>query len=235
MTEHAVPSVLVFDVNETLLDLTTLEPVFERVFGDRMVMREWFAQLILYSETLTLAGLYTPFGELAAGALRMVGETSGVVVTAADVDDLKKHNTTMPALPDVVPALEQLRASGFRLVTLTNSAPGSGPTPLDRAGIDGYFEQSFSVDQVERFKPAPETYRLVAEGLGVRTADLCMVACHLWDTIGAQAAGCKGAFIRRAGNALFPAQGVPVPDLIANSMTELADEVIARWGAKSAR
>jgi 2-haloacid dehalogenase len=51
------PSIIVFDVNETLLDITTLEPLFERVFGDRAVLREWFAQLILYSQTLTLSGL----------------------------------------------------------------------------------------------------------------------------------------------------------------------------------
>jgi 2-haloacid dehalogenase len=47
---------LVFDVNETLLDLETLTPHFARIFGDGGVMREWFAQLILYSEALTLAG-----------------------------------------------------------------------------------------------------------------------------------------------------------------------------------
>lgn len=31
--------ILVFDVNETLLDLETLEPLFQRLFGDRLAMR----------------------------------------------------------------------------------------------------------------------------------------------------------------------------------------------------
>ena len=44
---RARPSVIVFDVNETLIDLTTLEPLFVRLFGEAAVMREWFAQLIL--------------------------------------------------------------------------------------------------------------------------------------------------------------------------------------------
>jgi 2-haloacid dehalogenase len=74
MPQARAPSIIVFDVNETLLDLTTLEPVFERIFGDAAVMRDWFSELILYSEALTLSGLYTPFGELAGGTLRMVGE-----------------------------------------------------------------------------------------------------------------------------------------------------------------
>ena len=67
MAQAHSPSIIVFDVNETLLDLTTLEPLFERLFGKASMMREWFAQLILYSEALTLSGIYVPFGDLAAG------------------------------------------------------------------------------------------------------------------------------------------------------------------------
>lgn len=39
------------------LDLTSLEPHFERVFGDKGVLREWFNEAIQYAEALTLAGL----------------------------------------------------------------------------------------------------------------------------------------------------------------------------------
>jgi len=223
------PSVIVFDVNETLLDLTTLEPVFARIFGDGRVMREWFAQLILYSEALTLSGLYTPFGDLAGGTLRMMGRTAGVAITDDDVNDLKRHIGSMPALPDVAPALERLRAAGFRLVTLTNSAPGASPTPLDRAGLSQFFERSFSVDEVRKFKPAPETYRLVADTLGMAPADMCMVACHFWDTLGAQAAGWRGALIQRPGNAVLPVDGVPAPDILCRDMHVLADEILMRW------
>lgn len=232
MPETRTPSTLVFDVNETLLDLTTLEPVFARVFGDTSVMREWFAQLILYSEALTLSGLYTPFGELAGGALRMVGETRGVAIETSDVDDLKQCIGEMPALPDVAPALEKLRAAGFRLVTLTNTPPGASPTQLDRAGLAEFFEQSFSVHEVRRFKPAPETYRLVGRELGIEMRDICMVACHLWDTLGAQAAGCAAALVKRPGNAVMQAKGVPVPDVVADDMHALADQIIARWAER---
>jgi len=38
--------ICVFDVNETLLDLSVLDPEFERVFGNATVRREWFSQFI---------------------------------------------------------------------------------------------------------------------------------------------------------------------------------------------
>ena len=79
MPDQKPVSTIVFDVNETLLDITTLEPLFARVFGDASVLREWFAELILYSQTMTLSGHYAPFGALAGGVLRMVGANKEAV------------------------------------------------------------------------------------------------------------------------------------------------------------
>lgn len=233
MTLRKTPSILVFDVNETLLDLTSLEPFFARVFGEASVMREWFAQLVLYSQTLTLSGAYATFGDLTPGVLRMVGTTSGVAVTEDDVAELKKLIGSMPAHADAAPALARLRDAGFRLVTLTNSPPSPAPTPLQRAGLAQYFEAAYSVDSVKKFKPAPETYRLVAGELGVGLEDTCLVACHLWDTVGAQEAGGMGAFVLRPGNALLPTVGVAVPDLTVNDLGEIAEQLIAQRAATS--
>lgn len=224
-----LPSILVFDVNETLLDITTLEPLFERVFGDASVMREWFAQLILYSQTMTLSGLYTPFGALAVGTLRMVATTRSIEVGDGDINELKERMGAMPAHPDVVPAILRLRDAGFRLVTLTNSASGGLPSPLENAGLSRFFENSFSVEAVRKFKPAPETYRHVAQAMQVGVSDLCLVACHLWDTLGAQAAGCSGALVTRPHNALLPAADIPHPDITAANMNDLAHQIIHRW------
>ncbi|MBP2280241.1 2-haloacid dehalogenase [Psychrobacter sp. PL19] len=226
MSDDNFPSIIVFDVNETLLDINSLEPLFARVFGNRNVLREWFAQLILYSQTMTLSGLYSPFGELGVGALRMVATIHQVTITDSDIVELKQRMSSMPAHPDVVPALTRLRDAGFRLVTLTNSASSASPTPLDNAGLSHFFERTFNIETVGKFKPAPETYHLVAKELSVETADLCLVACHLWDTIGAQAAGCRGAFLTRPHNAILVAAGVPSPDLIASELTTLADKII---------
>jgi len=222
-------STIVFDVNETLLDITTLEPLFERLFGDPAVMREWFAQLILYSQTMTLSGIYTPFGKLAGGTLRMIGTIHGVAIADSDIAELAERIGTMPAHADAVPALTRLRDAGFQLVTLTNSASAAQPTPLERAGLAVYFEHAFSVESVGKFKPAPETYRHVADALKLETSELCLVACHLWDTIGAQAAGCRGALVTRPYNALLPAAEVPVPDLVAPDLSELAEQIVRRW------
>lgn len=41
-----MPEVLVFDVNETLLNLAALDPCFERACGDSSIRQQWFAQVL---------------------------------------------------------------------------------------------------------------------------------------------------------------------------------------------
>ncbi|MEN6669188.1 haloacid dehalogenase type II [Psychrobacter sp. B38] len=228
MSSDNTPNILVFDVNETLLDINTLAPLFERVFDKQTVLREWFAQLVLYSQTMTLSGLYTSFSELGVGALRMVAYIHQVTLSDSDIAELKARMSSMPAHPDAVPALTRLRKAGFRLVTLTNSPSSASPTPLEKAALSHFFEHHFSVETVSKFKPAPETYQMVADALTVDTSDLCLVACHLWDNIGAQAAGCYSAFLTRPHNAMLPATNVPKPNFMAADLIALADQIIGK-------
>jgi 2-haloacid dehalogenase len=225
----ATPSICVFDVNESLLDIEFLAPLFQRVFGDKQVLREWFAQLVLYSGAITLSGPYTTFFALGQGVLKMLGTIHRVSVQQSDVDELRTRMLTMPAHPDVVAGLKQLKDANFRLVTLTNSPPDPQSSPLQHAGIDGWFERSFSIDRVRRFKPAPQVYHMVAEELDVPTSAICMVAAHVWDTIGAQSVGCAAALIARPGNAPLPVPGLPQPQAVAADLPGVATQLIKLW------
>jgi 2-haloacid dehalogenase len=219
---------IVFDVNETLLDLDTLIPIFERIFGARLAMRIWFANLILYSEALTLAGAYAPFTEIGAAVLQMLADADRVAVTPSDKRELTAKFAAMPPYPEVPDALRRLRAAGFRLFTLTNNLVEVQAQQLEHGGIADVFEQRFSVDPVRRHKPAPEVYEYVQRELGAAASQLVMVACHTWDTLGAVAAGWDAALIRRPGNDLL-AVG-PQPTLVGEDLADVANQLIERFG-----
>jgi 2-haloacid dehalogenase len=222
----AAPAVLVFDVNETLIDIQAMAPFFERIFGDPRVMREWFAQLVTYSMTATLTGHYIDYFTLGQGLLPMLANIHGVEITDADVQSVKHGMLTMPAHPDVEAGLAALRNNGFRLVTLTNSPPNpAGPCPLEHAGLAHFFEQTFSVDSRRAFKPAPTVYRYVCEELAVAPEACMMVAAHVWDTVGAQSAGFSGALITRPGNAPLPIPDLPQPAVIAHDLRDFAQQL----------
>jgi 2-haloacid dehalogenase len=221
------PSVLVFDVNETLIDIESIAPLFGELFGDERVLREWFGQLVMYSMTATLAEHYVDFFTLGQGVLRMLADIYRVDITDDDVNRLQAQMRTMPAHPDAVEGLTALRDNGFRLVTLTNSPHRSeAQTPLENAGLAELFEQQFSVESCRAFKPSPSVYRYVCRELGVAPADCMMVAAHVWDTLGAQNVGFSSALITRPGNPPLPVDGLPQPNLVVSDLRELAEHLI---------
>jgi 2-haloacid dehalogenase len=225
--------IIVFDVNETLLDLAAIRPTFDRIFDDPAAMRLWFAGLITYSEALTLSGVYVPFTEIGASVLRMLAATRGIAITDSDTAELTRRFASMPPHPEVPGALRRLRDHGFRLFTLTDNTLAISGRQLEQAGLIELFERRFSVDEtVKRHKPAPEAYQSVAGELEVAPGDICLVACHVWDTIGAQSAGWQAALILREGNA--PLDVGPKPDYIGDDLDEITDQLIERYPAASA-
>jgi 2-haloacid dehalogenase len=216
-------SVHVFDVNETLLDLAALDPFFERTFGEPAARREWFAQMLGLALTATITGEYRPFGEHAIAALEMLGARRGVAVGDDERAAVREGMTSLPAHPDVRPALERLRSDGVRLATLTNSTLEVAEAQLAFAGIRDLFEASLSADSVRRLKPAPEPYRHAASELGVPIGEVLLVAAHAWDVAGAMAAGARAAFVARPG--MVPDPRGREPDLVVADLSELADRL----------
>jgi 2-haloacid dehalogenase len=220
--------VIVFDVNETLLDLETIRPVFARIFGDASVMRSWFAGLITYSQALTLSNVYVPFTDIGGAVLEMLARIANITPDEGDIRDLTDHFASMPVHPDVPDALRKLRQHGFRLFTLTDNTLDISGRQLQHTRIIDLFERRFSVDEsVKRHKPAQEAYAFVASELALEPQNLCLVASHVWDTIGALSAGWQAALILRAGNAPLPVG--PQPTYVGADLDDVADQLIAVW------
>jgi 2-haloacid dehalogenase len=220
--------IIVFDVNETLLNLETIRPTFDRIFTDPAAMRLWFAGLITHSEALTLAGVYVPFTDIGTAVLRMLAETRGIAISDADGAELTDRFASMPPHPEVPAALRRLRDHGFRLFTLTDNTLEISGRQLENAGVIDLFERRFSIDEtVRRHKPAPEAYHSVASELRIDPGDICLIACHVWDTLGAVATGWQAGLILREGNA--PLGVGPQPDYIGNDLDRIADQLIKRY------
>ena len=218
---------IVFDVNETLLDLETMDPIFARIFADKSAMRLWFANLIMYSAALTVAGCYVPFTDIGAAVMKMLADTRGIKIDEADKRELTEKFSTMPPYPEVPGALRKLRDAGFRLFTLTDNLLEVQTRQLTHGGIVDLFERRFSADGVKHHKPSRQAYAHVEKELGVEPSQLFLIACHTWDTLGAVAAGWGAALIKRSGNDLL-AVG-PQPQFVGNNLNDVADQMIRRY------
>lgn len=219
---------IVFDVNETLLDLKALDPHFERVFGSASVRTSWFATVLRNSLVSTITGLYDDFGKISGASLDMTAKQHNINLSDEDRTTIMSTIRSLPPHPDIVPGLEKLKSAGFQLFTLTNSPPLVVEAQLQNANLTDYFEKSFSVDAVKLFKPAAEVYKMTAKDLGVPTEQIRLVAAHDWDVVGAINAGCAAAFIARPGKVLNPL--LPKPDIVGNDLVDVAEKIIQAGG-----
>ena len=219
-------SAIVFDVNETLLDLKAMDSAFERHFGPGSFRKEWFNEVLKLAFVTTITGRYSNFGVIGKAALEILECRHEKPCTDAQRKDLLALLRQLPPHPDVPAGLETLRKEGFRLVALTNSTASIAEAQLAHAGIRQSFERVFSADTVQRLKPAREPYDLVARELAASRQSLLMVAAHSWDIAGAIAAGWNGAFVARPGQILDVL--TPKPAYVASDFVDLARQILAR-------
>lgn len=217
--------ILIFDVNETLLDLAILDPEFEKIFGSASIRKEWFGQFIQLAFVTIITDTYQPFGKIGSAAFDMIAEKYSVTVAESEKMALLGMIAQLPPHPEVAAALIKLKEHGFQMATLTNSTYEVAERQLQNAGINQYFDKILSVDSVKKLKPAKETYEMAAKEFGVETSDLCLVAAHAWDISGALNAGCSAAFVARDGMVLDPLS--PTPAIVGPTLTEIADWLIA--------
>ncbi len=169
---------VVFDAMGTLFDLA---PLRQRLGAE--ATDAWFER-ILHSATLTILGEFVPFTELAPTTLATTCAKLGVDVDQVDV------LAQLQRLPPAAGAREALERAD-RAFVLTNGGREGGEALLANAGLDGFVERVFGVDEVRAYKPDPRPYRLVLDTVG----DATLVAAHAWDIVGGVRAGMQGIWV----------------------------------------
>ena len=220
------PDALFFDSNETMLDLSAMAPAVAVAFGGRDdLMSLWFATMLQHSLVDTVTCNYHDFGTIGVACMQMVAKGHGVDLNKENAQAAISVMRTLPAHPDVPLALQKLKAAGFRLYPLTNSASAFMEAQLKHAGIAHYFDGRLSVDALNVYKPHPRTYHWAAHQVDVPIEDCMLIAAHGWDVAGARLAGMRAAFVERPGKMLYPL-GPPV-EISEPTLDAVADRLIA--------
>ncbi len=217
--EASPPTLVVFDVNETLSDMSPMASRFDEVGLPGHLAATWFAGLLRDGFALTITRANPSFAELAEDALR--GLLQGV---ASDADAATEHVMSgfarLPLHADVADGIRALQALGPRLVTLSNGSTAVAEGLLERNGLGDAFDTLMSVQDAPSWKPAAPAYHYALETCRVAAADAMLVAVHPWDIHGAHAAGLRTAWINRTGSR-YP-RTMHRAEIEATSLTELA-------------
>ncbi|MBA2559123.1 MAG: haloacid dehalogenase type II [Propionibacteriales bacterium] len=220
----ATTEVVVFDVNETLSDMSAVAARFVEVGAPEHLAALWFASLLRDGFAATAAGGQIGFSDLGRGTLRTV--LSGLDVNRSPhdaVEHVMDGFMTLAVHPDVVEGVRALRRSGLRLTTLSNGSVEVAERLLTAAGVRDAFDALLSVEDAGVWKPAKAAYEYGARVCQSDPSVMLLVAVHPWDIHGASNAGLRTAWINRSG-APYPAY-FAAPDHTVGSLPELAEQL----------
>jgi 2-haloacid dehalogenase len=215
---------VIFDVNETMLDLGALDPLFTRWFGDPTARKEWFAQTLHFAMTLAATREFRSFGEVGLAALAVLARRRGMSLPDDASAQLRGSVLRLPAHHDVGPALRILRDAGLVTAALSNNSLPVVEQQLHYAGLSPLFAEIMSVDEAGALKPAPEVYDFAVRRLDLSPSSIWMVAAHGWDIAGAKRAGLRGAFVARPGQSPDP---FAPPEIVADDLLSIARAILA--------
>ncbi|NRS90600.1 2-haloacid dehalogenase [Flavobacterium sp. 7E] len=227
MTIKKNKPVLVFDVNETLLDMTPLKKAINTLLNEEQGFRIWFGMLLHYSTVSNNIDEYHDFTTIAATTLKMAATSMDKKVTNEAIKETLSIIKSLQTYPDVIKGLQLLKENDFRLITLTNSPDSALKAQLQNSNLTHYFEQALSIDTIAKYKPAKETYLWAAKKMEVKPQEMLMIAAHGWDIAGASHAGLNTAFIAREGQSIYTLS--KEPDYVANDILAIAQQLVAAY------
>ena len=222
---HPAPALIIFDVIETLSDMSPLQQRFEEVGLDAHEATTWFATLLRDGFALTVTGAKPSLASPARGSLEvsLAGHVPEQTLEHA-VLHIIESLSGLGVHGDVVDGVTALAEQSRRLATLSNGGTAVAEALFAAAGICDHFDQLRTVEDAPRWKPDQEAYHYALRSCELdEPGEAMLVAVHPWDIEGARSAGLSTAWINRSGVRYPPYFGAP--DLQASSVLDLAQQL----------
>lgn len=197
---NVTPKAFVFDAYGTLFDVHAAIARHRAEAGPEAerFSEIWRTKQLEYTWTMTLAGRYVDFWTLTERALDYAFARFPSVNRALRSKLLDAYLKLDP-FPDASSALAELKSGGRRLAILSNGSPRMLAAAAKASGIGELLDAVFSVAAVHAYKPRPEVYGLVTDGLNLAAHEVAFVSSNRWDIMGAAAFGFRAIWVNRAG------------------------------------
>jgi 2-haloacid dehalogenase len=212
---------ILFDAYGTLFDVYSLGLLAEELFpghGTALAIL-WRDKQVDYSRLRTLCDRYVDFLTITGDALRHSCARLRLDLSEDKCQRLLGQYVRLTAYPEVLPALERLRAHGIPLAILSNGSPGMLESAISIAGMSGLFTHILSADKVHKFKTAPEVYQLGVDAFSCPAGHLVFVSSNGWDACCATWFGYRTFWVNRVGDPVEQLGILPTGE--ARSMNDL--------------
>ncbi len=216
---------IAFDIYDTVIDTAGITTELETMVGGLAptFVQLWRDKQLEYSFRRGLMQDYVQFPICTAQALDHTDELMSTGLSKQAKQQLLDTYKILPAYDDVITALETLKDKGVRIYALSNGTPQGVMNLLAHAGIEHFFLDIISVDEIKTYKPSPEIYTHFLERTGSKIEDCWLVSGNAFDVLGAYKFGFNTGWVKRNSRKIMDPWGY-TPDISVTSLTELSEQ-----------
>lgn len=219
------PEWLTFDCYGTLIQwdeglLAAVEAILARQSGPRIDAATLIHTYDRHEHALEAERPHKSFRTVAGEGLRRAMEELGLSYAPSDIETLTSSISRMPPFPEVVAALGELKAQGFRLCIVSNT--DDDIIAGNVAQLGGHVDRVITAQQAQAYKPTREIFAYAHAALGVTKDEVVHICAspHL-DHAAARDVGFRCIWIDRGtGRTLLPDY---TPDAIFPTLDRVPD------------
>lgn len=213
--------IVVFDIIGTCFSLSKPQQQLIKLGAPQYALELWFAQALRDGFGFSHSGGYKPLKEILKAELPRTLKLLDISVNSTELTEVMETFSELELQPSAEEAFDILAQEGWKIVALTNGSEKSTRNLLERVGMQKYFSQIYSCDEIAITKPHPDVYKMIeADNL----ENVWLVAAHAWDIAGAKRVGMKTAFVQYVEKDYL--EVYPQPTIICENLAEAARQIV---------
>ena len=111
--------------------------------------------------------------------------------------------------PEVKKVLQHLKKRDLKLAILSNGTPTLLKQLVNSNGLDDYFDDIFSIEEVKIYKPNKKVYDLPCKKYDLSSKEITFLSANTWDVSGGGNYGYNAIWVNRAKNIFDKLDYVP--------------------------
>ena len=191
---------IIFDAYGTLFDVNSAAEKCNGKIGDKWddFANYWRTTQLEYTWLRSLMNRHKDFWKITEDSLDK--SMKFFRIDNSMRDDLLDLYKVLSTFSEVKETLNKLKKKDFKLAILSNGTPSLLENLVKNNNLENIFDDIFSVEEVEIFKPDSKVYELPVNKYNIKKDEILFLSANTWDVSGGGNYGYNSVWVNRNKN-----------------------------------
>jgi len=191
---------IIFDAYGTLFDVNSAAEKCKDKIGDKWegFANYWRTTQLEYTWLRSLMNRHKDFWQVTEDSL----DKSMMVfkIDPSMKNELLDLYKILSTFPEVIEVLKNLKERNYKLAILSNGTPALLNKLVKSNNLDNIFDDIFSIEEVQIFKPDSKVYDLPIKKYQIQKKEVVFLSANTWDVSGGGNYGYSSIWVNRNNN-----------------------------------